>query len=272
MKFTFGIITGGGQEEFINKIIDSIEAEQIPEYEIVIVGSFLSARERTMIYLFPENIRPMWITKKKNLIAEVARYEILVLLHDYISLEKGWYEGFLKFQEEHPVWDVAMCKVKDITGQRHVDWLGLPSDPVYGYVNLPYDYHNPKGMYVPGFFFVVKRDFLRANPLDEKRLWGEAEDIEWSKRIFGGVDNSLWIRNILSIPINVNVLEPKNPAQYYMNTYSSVIFLKDKYVNPCFKLEYDTHTTDDTRPANYKVEDYVYMQKRLEGKIEKPTP
>jgi hypothetical protein len=268
MKLTFGITTGGGQEDYINKIIDSIEEEQIPDYEIVVVGSFLTARNNTIVYLFPEDIVPMWITKKKNLIAEVARGEILVLMHDYIRLEKGWYEGFLRFQNENPIWDVAMCKLKDMTGRRLIDWMGLAGDKIYGNVLLPYDYSNPKGMYVPGNFFMVKRDFLRANPLDERRNWGLGEDVEWSKRIFGGIENAPVIRNLLQKPLDVEIPDPEYPAIYRMNVYSSVMCVKEKDIHAWFRNEYDMHTPDIERPIGYKIEDYVYMQKRLERKIE----
>lgn len=272
MKFTFGIITAGGQNIFINKIIDSIEQENIPEYEIVVVGSFSYPRLHTTVYEFPEHITPAgWITKKKNVIAQLAKYENLVLLHDYIALEKGWYSGFLKFQSETAKWDVVMCKMKEINGKRAMDWIGLPNDPIYGNVLLPYDYCNPKGMYVPGNFFVVKRDFLRTHPLDEKRLWSMGEDIEWSKRIFGGADNTEWLRNILRIPMNVDVPDPEEPAVYCMNTYSSVVFLKDKPTLDCYYDTYDLHSGDSSRPVNFRVEDYVYMQKRLQRKIEKAS-
>jgi hypothetical protein len=268
MKLTFGIITGGDQDDFINKIIDSIEEEKIPDYEILVVGSFLSARKHTIMYLFPEEMIPMWITKKKNVIAQAAKGEILVLMHDYIRLEKGWYEGFLRFQTENPVWDVAMCKLNDISGLRLIDWIGLAGDKLYGNVLLPYEYSNPKGMYVPGNFFMVKRDFLRAHPLDERRNWGMGEDIEWSKRIFGGIDTSPWIRNLLVKPLDIEIPDPESPAQYHMNIYSTVVCMKEKHIHPRYRHEYDTHSPDIERPIGYKLEDYVYMQKRLERKIE----
>ncbi|NBO61643.1 MAG: hypothetical protein EBU82_11865, partial [Flavobacteriia bacterium] len=93
---TFGIITGGGQTSFINQIIDSIEAEKIPQYEILVIGSFLSAREHTRVYEFPDKQFPDWITKKKNILAQLATFETLVFLHDYIKLKEGWYQGFLQ--------------------------------------------------------------------------------------------------------------------------------------------------------------------------------
>lgn len=270
MKFTFGIITGGEQTACIDKIIDSIEAEHIPDYEIIILGLFTSPRSYTTVFQFPEHLTPVgWISKKKNLIAQVANYENLVLLHDYIALEKGWYSGFLEFQKQTPNWDVVMCKMKEMNGKRAMDWIGLPNDTVYGNVLLPYEYCNPKGMYVPGNFFVVKRDFLRSHPLDERRLWSMGEDIEWSKRIFGGADKSEWLRNILRISIDTDVPDPEVPAIYCMNTYSAVVFLKEKPTLDCYYESFDMHSGDNSRPKNFHPEDYIYMMKRLARKIEK---
>ena len=143
---------------------------------------------------------------------EVAQYENIVYLHDYISLETGWYEGFCQFGNDG--WDVAMCRMIENNGARAMDWMGLPSDPLYGNVLHPYDYYNPQGMYVPGNFFVVKKEFILNNPLDLTRGWCDGEDIEWSKRIFGGVDNSEWLRNILRIPMDIVVPEPERVARY----------------------------------------------------------
>ena len=38
-------------------------------------------------------------------------------------------------------------------------------------------------MYVNGTVIIVKRQFLLANPLDERRFWGQEEDVEWSVRL-----------------------------------------------------------------------------------------
>ena len=68
MNFTFGIITGGGNDGFINDIIDSIEVESIPNYEVIVVGPTLVNRKNTTIIEFDETIKRAWITRKKNII------------------------------------------------------------------------------------------------------------------------------------------------------------------------------------------------------------
>ncbi|MHA2055826.1 MAG: hypothetical protein ACW99F_19835, partial [Candidatus Hodarchaeales archaeon] len=74
MNFTFGIVTSG-LDDRVQIVIDSIEKLNIPEYEVIIVGNSNVQRDRTTIIPFNENERPAWITKKKNLITQHAKYE-----------------------------------------------------------------------------------------------------------------------------------------------------------------------------------------------------
>jgi len=46
MNFTFSIITGGNTDNFISKIVVSIEEQEISNYEIIIVDNY------TYIYTF----------------------------------------------------------------------------------------------------------------------------------------------------------------------------------------------------------------------------
>jgi hypothetical protein len=51
-------------------------------------------------------------------------------------------------------------------------------------------------MAIQGSYWIIKRDVMLANPLNENLLWGQADDIEWSSRIVPGwqgraADNSL---------------------------------------------------------------------------------
>lgn len=265
MDFTFGIITNINSCEYMNTIINSIHRQNIPNYEIIIIGSIntdlIQNLKNTRIFAFNETIRRHWITKKKNLIIELSNYENIVLLHDYILFEEGWYNGFIQFNKEFNDWEISMCKIKNIDGKRAIDWMGLPNDTKYGNVLLPYDYHNPKGMYIPGNFFVVKKYIILKEKLDENLLHGQAEDIEWSKRVLGGNIKSTWLRNMARKSIDDEIDETNCTNKYYMNSYSSVIFMKNKPTHPDFCKEYDSHSGTNSRPLVYNREDYEYLLK-----------
>jgi len=255
MEFTFGIVTSGKQKERILKIIKSIEEENIEKYEIIIIGDLKFFHKNCKMILF----NPQSLTKKKNMICKNAKYENLVIMHDYIILEKGWYNGFTNFGND---WDICMNKIKTIDNERTIDWIGLPSCKKYGNVNLPYNYvTDTKNMYVSGSYFVVKKKIFRQHPLNENFKMFEAEDIEWSKRLLGGLYDSKWLLDLCKLD---KTKETKNPCIYKMNTESSVKFIKKKQFWKGFFQKYDMHSGDNSRPRNYKKEDYEYLLKREE--------
>lgn len=180
MEWTFGIITGGGQEERISKIVDSIENQKIPKekYEIVVVGACKISRTNFFNLDFDESLKPKWITKKKNLIAEKAKFSNLVIMHDYLEFLPDWYSGFCKFGDK---WDVSVNRVTRQDGVRYLDWFQWkPKMRLLDYSDHSHVIDNT--MFVPGFYFCVKKDFMIKHPLDESLVWGEGEDVEWSER------------------------------------------------------------------------------------------
>jgi hypothetical protein len=124
MQFTFGIITNKNIRS-VNLIIDSIEKQNIPDYEIIVVGIDKisienTSRKNTKYISFNENIYPGWITKKKNIITQEAVYENIVYMHDYIVLDDNWYNGFLKYGNN---FDIIINKINNSDGSRFRDWV-----------------------------------------------------------------------------------------------------------------------------------------------------
>jgi glycosyltransferase involved in cell wall biosynthesis len=262
MNFTFGIVTSTTTNRFIDIIIESIEELQIPNYEIIIVGNISDDTiKKNNVKNISYNDTPM-LDIKKNLITKYAKYDNIVFLHDYIYFDPMWYKGFLRFNDEcNGDWLVAMCIHKNLDDTRGIDWIGLPNDTKYGNVLFPYNYSNPKGMYVPGNFWVAKKSLMEKYQLNEELKWGEAEDIEWSKRVFGGAIKSTWLRDIIRVPMDLDIDESNTTDKYRMNIHSSIIYLKNKQTPLNFLKEYDTHSGDNSRPNNYNRNDYEYLIK-----------
>jgi len=183
MDFTFGVVTGGGSDNWINKLIDSIEKQNIPNYEIVIVGGDNVDRKNVVHIPFDESIKPKWITKKKNLITKHAKYENVVYMHDYIYLDDNWYGGFLKNGDD---FKSCMNVITNEDGTRFRDWtLEFTIHRIYP-LNyrflIPYGMtHLSKWMYFSGAYWVAKKFIMQEFPLDENRVWGQSEDVMWSK-------------------------------------------------------------------------------------------
>ena len=91
IQWTFGIITVYEDKQRLQEIIESIRNLNIPEYEILFVGggdsSEIDGEDIRKIY-FDESIKERWITKKKNILVKEAKYENIVLMHDYHIFDK----------------------------------------------------------------------------------------------------------------------------------------------------------------------------------------
>jgi len=206
MNFTFGIITDGTVDSRINTMIDSIERESIPTYEIIIVGNSAIKRKNTVIIPFDDSIKYCWVTKKKNIITEKAQYENIVYMNDYVVLEPEWYNGFLKFGND---FSLCMNKILKIDGSRFLDWTlhqydaRLVGIPRWRFM-LPYDeVELSKFMYFSGTYWVGKKKVMQVIPFDESVVRGQGEDVIWSMQI-------------------------RNFYDFSMNAFSSVRLLKDK--------------------------------------------
>ena len=94
-------------------------------------------------------------------------------------------------------------------GSRYRDWC-IWDHPEICYLNgehsvvlPPYSFDKTEYMYISGAYWVSKKYVMEREPLNEDLLWGDGEDVEWSKRV---------------IP----------QYNYRMNEYSKVRLLKDK--------------------------------------------
>jgi hypothetical protein len=186
IQFTFGIVTGYQDTERLKNIIDNILSLNIPEFEILVVGGdrnyFFVDFPQVKFIDFDESQKPLWITKKKNLIANLAIYENIVIMHDYHVFENDWYENFKSFGTD---WDICSCPQYLINGGRNpMDW-SLWDKPGHGRAwSLEYDdWSQTQYMYISGGFFIVKKHVMLEEPLDESFGWNEAEDVEWSLRV-----------------------------------------------------------------------------------------
>ena len=193
MNFTFGIITSYDNLKRLSEVIDSIRDLKISNYEILVMGNqdYEDLDDTQFINMGDEH---QYVTNKKNRIAEMARYDNLVIIHDYYVFDKDWYEGYLKFGND---WDVCSNPQYLINGMRHfTDWVTWDHPSLSRWTSVDYDdWSDTKYMYQSGGYMVVKKDFLLKIPCRNNMLWGTAEDVEWSLRMR---DKANWKCNKLS--------------------------------------------------------------------------
>ena len=183
--WTFGMVTNGERKDFIQKSIQSIRNLKIPNYEIIICGFYEGEISRDIHYIpFTQRDEKGWITRKKNLIAENAKYTNLCVFHDRIVFNKDWYKGMKKYGNN---FEVLTCVQKIADGTRVGDWVGL-NKPFrragIAYIIDELDYRDwDKLVYIGGMLMIIKKYIWEKIPWNEALYWRQAEDIEYSYRL-----------------------------------------------------------------------------------------
>jgi hypothetical protein len=179
--WSFGIVANNPNSPLVHRQISSIRAQGLSEFEILIVSSQKPEDKKVKWVPFPEELGTNWITRKKNFLAQNARHENLVVMHDYIGLHKDWAAGFEIFGNS---WNIALTRVEDIAGRRFYDWAAWDSVIYPRYAPIPYSKKDHTSyQFIPGAYWVVKTQFMLDYPLNEKLSWGQSEDVEWSLRV-----------------------------------------------------------------------------------------
>lgn len=181
-KWSFGIVTNGERDDWIEKIINSIRIQKIPQYEIIICGKSKNRNDKDIKYIpFNERSEKGWITKKKNLICEQAIYENLCIMHDRLVLADDWYKGMMKYGN---AFELLGCKqIENATGEHAGDWLTLggPAGTEYKISRLEYDDWDFY-IYLSGQLTIIKKKVWKDILWDESRYWNDAEDSDISFR------------------------------------------------------------------------------------------
>ena len=170
MRFTFGIVTGGGADFFVKNLIASIRSEQVPEYEIIIIGDSMAFGYDITVVPFDETVKKGWFTRKKNLIAQMAKYENIVILHDYLKLQTGWYKGYLKYGND---FNICVNPLLNKQNERCNDFLlFFPIDGLSHSIKLlPYEFKptiiQSKLIYAAGSYYVIKKSIALKYPYNE---------------------------------------------------------------------------------------------------------
>jgi hypothetical protein len=191
--WTFGILTASDSASAARMSAD-ILALDLPEVEVIFCGprpsaAPVDARVRTIDLDQPEPRG--WITRKKNLLAEAARYENLCLLHDRYAVTSDWARALNEYGSCYSVLTFPHVYYADVERrfpQRYPDYqvleqrTGLDAarrDAVYNsdcVFHPDYDDFSETA-FCCGGLYIVRRSLLRRVPQDETLFHSEWEDI-----------------------------------------------------------------------------------------------
>jgi glycosyltransferase involved in cell wall biosynthesis len=176
MKVSFCIVTGGKRAETISLVIESIRAQRIPTYEIIIAGKHHN--DQGIIYLpAADAANRGMLGIMRNIAVSVAQYENIVLLDDDIILSPGWY-GSLKAYGR--TFDILTSQIRVPDGSRYFDHatVGGPR----GQIILDEGEDDEYVYMTGGGGWVMKNYVARRVRWDETRAFYEDEDVDFARR------------------------------------------------------------------------------------------
>ena len=227
MKISFCITTAGTAVDTLNKSIETIiqECEQKCEYEILVIGgkqndiSFDGVRHIE----FLDDPTKGFLPKRKNFLAKEAIYDNIVMMHDYLALQIGWLDGFIKFNIENPDWLACVNRIQNINGKEFRSWCAVFQDAY----RTPIDNQKPplhlglgrkinpriktwgRWQYYSGAYFIVRKRIMLDSPMDETLERHQGEDITTSRQWYQKYGSKIFAWNPYS---TIKFLKPKDHA------------------------------------------------------------
>lgn len=181
-RWSFGIVTSGTRKDWLDNIIASIRRQKIPEYEIIICGTYFDRKEDDCRYIpFNQRDDRGWITKKKNIIGLSATFNNLCILHDRMFLDDHWHAGMKQWGNCFEVLAVPQLFVE--TQGRFGDWVcneGFSVErandlwPLRGGYLEYRDWHPDVPSYAA--VTIAKKHIFSKNRFNETLYWGNQFD------------------------------------------------------------------------------------------------
>ncbi|WP_439870764.1 hypothetical protein [Pseudomonas syringae] len=213
-SWTFGIPVGSGDATVLNAVVKRILEIEIPHKEILLCGtpgSNFAYFDKVRIIGEDITAPPVQICRKKNRLAQEARYSNLVILHDRVFLPRNFGEVVHRFGPRYPLMTLQSMFFDNrisMHPQRYSDY-GMAMDEVaQGLLGLhrtngnaqaiapsvfsevdrtgfcfasPMRYNNDAS-YPTGSLYICRKEVWNGCPLDESLHWVEYEDIEHALR------------------------------------------------------------------------------------------
>lgn len=174
---SFCVISGGHRPDMMEALIQSIEAQRIPAYEILVCGKY--KHDPRIDYLpTPELAETAAVCKMRNLNAARARYDTIIILDDDVTFAPDWWKNM----QRHSNFDLAGCRGLDPLGNRWWDYQTIErGNPLASPELLDYAAQDP-GSYISGYFMMMRRDVWEAVKFDETRRNYQHDDVDFCHR------------------------------------------------------------------------------------------
>jgi GT2 family glycosyltransferase len=182
--WTFGLLTLGTDRDRVLRYVRSIEQSSPGDYEILVVApqelDWLVGVPRVRQLVFSERDDRGWITRKKNLICEQAKFSDILICHDRFELAADYFTAWERWGYSY---GIAAPRVVLRDGRRGLDWAVASSqNDSWSHGGL-LDYRAYSHYaYVPGGATALRKAFWQRFPWNENLYWNEHEDVELCRR------------------------------------------------------------------------------------------
>lgn len=193
-NWSFGIITNGQNNESVKSLVKSIIDQNIPKFEVNISGPNPYNNELPKhvnivkdVDIFPDLRGP--ISKKKNILINVSKFENLCILHDRYLLPKNWYS---KMKEYGNYFDFLEIPNKNLSQKRapyHQVYYHNIADIYFRYNPFLSENKSSPSQFLQGGSITGKKSIISRNLFLDHLHWGEFEDVHFSKKHY--LDGSL---------------------------------------------------------------------------------
>jgi len=175
ISISFCIISNGRKKGKLRKLIHSIRALKIPEFEIIICGQLEVLPDGVKYIKDIVSAKNGLLGKMRNQTCLAANYGLLVVIDDDISFDKDFYTELLKT----PSFDVLSTKLLNPDGSRHWDWAILNNDE---HRLIPYDELH-EDVYISGARCILQKSVFMQVQWDEELGFYEGEDVDFSYKL-----------------------------------------------------------------------------------------
>lgn len=180
-KWSFGIITNGKDFDLVDRLVHSIEIQDIPDYEVIISGPTYLSKNKNVVNvgnIISEDSRAP-ICAKKNRIVDNARFENVAIFHARYELPEGWFEGMKAFGN--------LFEFLILPSKTHPDGLRINDWSIFRKkfmaIYLPKYTYFSQDWYAQGGVIIAKRRVLKDVPLNQYLHWDELEDVQFSSEL-----------------------------------------------------------------------------------------
>jgi len=190
--FTFGVITDGKRPVQLDAFIKSVhnlERKQDERVEIIVCGPEYLKKELEaygddiLLVVEPDQFKENgWITRKKNLITQASTSDNLIIVHDRYTVPGDFITNIQKYGGDY---SVLACRHLQPDGRRVPDWVTLGGEwTLTTPATLEYGDWTPF-IYLNGGVMIAKTEVLKKVRWNELLFWGQAEDVELTRRLRG---------------------------------------------------------------------------------------